>query len=146
MEDLERAIPGFQRSTGAEWDGRVWDDPLQRVRVAFLRVAGSPVQMELVAPLTAPLIEDSPVKQFLERGGGLHHLCYEVAELDECLAAMRAAGNLMLHAPVPAIAFENRRIAWVMTREKLLVELVEAASGEVSCGDVGSGDAAAALC
>ncbi len=118
---LDPAIAGFTRSVAAEWDGRTWEDPQQGVRVAFLATGGSPVQIELVAPLG----EASPVAQFLERGGGLHHLCYEVADLEASIADMHALGNLLVRPPAPAVAFEGRRIAWLMTREKLLIELLE---------------------
>ena len=121
VDDVERSIEGFQRSLQAEWDGQIWDDPLQRVKIAFLKVGGSPVQLELVAPLGG----DSPVIQFLQRGGGLHHLCYEAADFDQYVAHMHSLGNLMVRAPVPAVAFGNRRIAWLMTREKLLIEVLE---------------------
>jgi hypothetical protein len=38
---------------------------------------------------------------------------------------MRKRGALIARRPKPAVAFEGRRIAWVITREKLLVEFVE---------------------
>jgi methylmalonyl-CoA/ethylmalonyl-CoA epimerase len=65
------------------------------------------------------------VGQFLIRGGGLHHLCYEVAELDAHLEKMQARGGIIVKPPLPAVAFENRRIAWVVTRQKLLLEFLE---------------------
>jgi methylmalonyl-CoA/ethylmalonyl-CoA epimerase len=119
--DIEPAIAGFKRSFAAEWNGRIWEDPHQGVRVAFLKVLGSPVLMELVAPLG----DGSPVTQFLDRGGGQHHLCYEVVDLEAGLAELHARGNLLVRPPAPAVAFEGRRIAWVMTRERLLIELLE---------------------
>lgn len=121
VEDVERALPAFQSSTLAQWDGRLFEDPQQGVRVAFLSAPGSPVQLELVSPLGP----DSPVARFLNQGGGLHHLCYEVAGFDASIAEMRARGNLVVRAPQSAVAFEGRRIAWIMTREKLLIELLE---------------------
>ena len=121
VDDIERALAGFQHSLQAEWNGRIWEDPRQGVRVAFLAARGNPVQIELVSPWG----DDSPVAQFLERGGGLHHVCYQVAGLDARLAEMRGRGSLIVRAPQPAVAFENRRIAWLITREKLLIELLE---------------------
>jgi hypothetical protein len=38
---------------------------------------------------------------------------------------MKARGALIMRRPKPAVAFEGRRIAWMLTREKLLVELLE---------------------
>jgi len=61
----------------------------------------------------------------LSRGGGLHHICYEVDSLDSQVRASRAAGCLVVKNPLPAVAFGGRRIAWVYTPEKLLVEYLE---------------------
>ena len=103
------------------WDGQIFHDPIQRVKVTFLCMPGTDVQMELVEPAG----EQSPVQAFLEKGGGLHHLCYEVKNCDEAMLALRQRGALIVRRPKPAVAFDGRRIAWVLTAEKLLVELLE---------------------
>jgi methylmalonyl-CoA/ethylmalonyl-CoA epimerase len=123
VADIETSMAGFMRSLGGSWDGQIFHDPQQRVRVAFLSgLAGSP-QIELVTP-EGP---GSPVAKFLEqRGGGLHHVCYEANDLEAELATMRSLGALIVRRPVPAVAFQARRIAWVLTPEKLLIELLEA--------------------
>jgi methylmalonyl-CoA/ethylmalonyl-CoA epimerase len=90
--------------------------------MAFLTTRAGDAQIELVAP-DGP---DSPVLRFLqENGGGLHHVCYEVDGLEQQMVAMKARGGLIMRRPKPAVAFEGRRIAWMLTREKLLVELLE---------------------
>ena len=121
VADIERSAESFSQSLGAAWDKMVYHDPNQRVRVTFLSHTGSPV-FELVQPAS----EDSPVSRFLrERGGGLHHVCYEVEELEASMAELRSRGSVIAKRPLPAVAFGGRRIAWVITREKLLVELLE---------------------
>ncbi len=60
-----------------------------------------------------------------EHEGGLHHLCYEVADLEQELADFRLRGAVIAKRPKPAAAFAGRRIAWLITAEKLLVELLE---------------------
>ncbi|HLI63634.1 MAG TPA: VOC family protein, partial [Terriglobales bacterium] len=116
------AMPGFLRSLAATWDGQVFHDPLQKVRVAFLATRAQDALIELVEAAG----DDSPVLRFLqERGGGLHHLCYEVADLEQELAEFRSRGAMIAKRPKPAVAFAGRRIAWVITAEKLLVELLE---------------------
>ena len=114
-------MPGFVRSLAATWDGRVIHDPLQKVKVAFLTTRSGDPQIELVEPAG----EDSPVLRFLQQGGGLHHVCYEVADLEEQLSEFRSRGAVIAKRPKPAVAFGGRRIAWVITAEKLLVELLE---------------------
>lgn len=86
-----------------------------------MAMPGTDVQMELVEPVG----EQSPVRSFLEGGGGLHHVCYEVQNCEEALAAMRQRGSIIVKRPKPAVAFQGRRIAWVLTTEKLLIELLE---------------------
>lgn len=112
----------FARSLGASWDGRIIHDPLQEARVSFMRCGGpdSPA-VELVEPAG----DKSPLQKFVARGGGLHHICYEVDSLDAQLEQSRAAGCLVVKNPLPAVAFDGRRIAWVYTRQKLLIEYLE---------------------
>lgn len=122
VPEIGAGMQAFVASLGATWDGIVFEDPLQKVKVAFLTIRTGDAQIELVAP-DSP---DSPVLRFLEeRGGGMHHLCYQVDDLEQQMAAMKARGALIMRRPKPAVAFEGRRIAWMLTREKLLVELLE---------------------
>ena len=116
------AMEGFLFSLNASWDQRVSEDPLQKVKVAFLTTRPGEPQIELVEPVG----DRSPVYKFLvEKGGGLHHLCYETDDLKAEVDAFRSRRAILVRPAVPAVAFEGRRIAWVLTRERLLVELLE---------------------
>ena len=98
-------------------------DPIQKVRVCFAEMDGGTV-IELVEPLG----DDSPVAEIVgSRRGGLYHLCYEVDDLDAELARMRGSRCMPLGRPVPAAAFGGRRIVFVLTPQRDLVELLEAA-------------------
>jgi methylmalonyl-CoA/ethylmalonyl-CoA epimerase len=122
VPEVGAGMEAFAVSLGATWNGVIYQDPLQKVKVAFLTTRAGDAQIELVAP-DGP---DSPVLRFLEgNGGGLHHMCYEVDDLEGQMSAMRSRGALIMRRPKPAVAFEGRRIAWMLTREKLLVELLE---------------------
>lgn len=122
VSSIEASMPGFVKSLSATWDGRIFEDPNQKVKVAFLQTRPEDAQVELVEPAG----EDSPVSKFLrERGGGLHHACYEVADLEHALTDFHSRGAVIAKRPKPAVAFDGRRIAWVLTAEKFLVELLE---------------------
>lgn len=112
----------FARSLDAEWSGEIIHDPLQEARVTFLCCGADGPTVELVEPAG----EHSPLHRFLGKGGGLHHVCYEVARLEARLEHSRKAGCLIVKQPLPAVAFGGRRIAWVYTPQKLLVEYLEA--------------------
>jgi methylmalonyl-CoA/ethylmalonyl-CoA epimerase len=104
------------------WDGKIHHDPLQKVRVSFVTArAEGAASVELVEPVD----ESSPVTEFLRQGGGLHHLCYEVDDLDEQVRRCRQDGSLLVRSPLPAVAFEGRLICWTLSRERLLVEWLE---------------------
>jgi methylmalonyl-CoA/ethylmalonyl-CoA epimerase len=122
VPNIAAAIEGFNHSLEAAWEGRVYEDPHQRVKVAFVAVRPGDPLIELIEPAA----EDSPVRHFLaERGGGLHHVCYEVDEIEEQLTLLRSRGCMIVRRPKPAIAFNGRMIAWVFTAQKLLVELLQ---------------------
>lgn len=96
-------------------------DPIQKVRVAFLELEGG--RLELVEPAS----DDSPVSNLLKEKIALyHHVCFEVADLDAQLDRCRQAQMVILSPPQPAIAFNGRRISFVLGRDRLLWELLEA--------------------
>jgi methylmalonyl-CoA/ethylmalonyl-CoA epimerase len=123
VKSIDHQIGGFVKSLAATWDGKIIHDPLQGAKVTFLQTPWpGDAQVELVEPVG----DASPVSRFLQKGGGLHHLCYEVENLAEHLKCRREAGCVVVRPPLPAAAFDNRLIAWAWTREKLLLEFLEA--------------------
>ncbi|MHB1435512.1 MAG: methylmalonyl-CoA epimerase [Thermoplasmata archaeon] len=96
--------------------------PTQRVRVAFLKVGES--RIELLEP-TRP---DSPVGRFLDqRGEGMHHLAFSVPNVDGALARVaRSGGRLVDTAGRPGAGGHRVGFAHPSTFGGVLVEFVEA--------------------
>lgn len=78
VASIQESVQGFADSLQATWDGVITHDPNQVVRVSFLR---SESAADPLFELIEPAGEKSPVIPFLKKGGGLHHLCYEVKNL-----------------------------------------------------------------
>ena len=117
---LEAGQANF-RALGFDDIGPAYSDPVQKVTVQFIR-PGTDAQIELIVPAG----DDSPVSRFLQqRGAGLHHLCYEVPDLDTACEYLRGQGSVMTCAPVAAVAFSGRRISFHYWH-KQIVELLEA--------------------
>lgn len=115
---------GYAHSLGISWNREIIHDPIQQARITFLRsCAPHQPAIELVESAG----DDSPLCRFAAHGGGLHHVCYEIANLPAQLQQSRAAGCLIIRQPAPALAFGARSIAWVYTPQKLLVEFLERA-------------------
>jgi methylmalonyl-CoA/ethylmalonyl-CoA epimerase len=122
VRSISAAAPNFRLFMSACWDGRITHDPIQQVRVAFF----SPIDpRNPVFELVEPASESSPVSSFLSKGVGLHHVCYEVDDLDSVLDEAKRVGLVVVAPPAPAVAFDGRRIAWVCSRNRLLMEFLE---------------------
>jgi len=122
VTSIRESGQSFALALGATWDENIIFDPIQKVRVSFFqgRAPADPL-IELVEP-GGP---ESPVSRFLERGGGLHHLCYEVEDLESHLRFCKSIGTIIIRPAVPAAAFGGRRIAWAVTKRRLLIEYLE---------------------
>jgi methylmalonyl-CoA/ethylmalonyl-CoA epimerase len=122
VKSISDVAEEFAASISARWDGEITHDPIQRVRVSFF----DPVDpRNPVFELVEPASDDSPVTNFLKKGGGLHHVCYEIDDLEPGLQEARRAGLITAAPPAPAVAFGGRRIAWICSKRRLLVELLE---------------------
>lgn len=122
VDSIKDRIESYRRDLESPSASPVFEDPIQRSRVAFLQL---PSQGAVLLELIEPAAPDSPVARFLEKGGGLHHLCYEVDDLAGQIRKMKAQRALLIRGPKPAVAFGGRRIAWMRTRDMLLVEYLE---------------------
>jgi methylmalonyl-CoA/ethylmalonyl-CoA epimerase len=122
VRDLSEAIPIYKTIFGYELVSGPFDDPIQNVSACFLSRGEGDTLLEIVAPLGP----NSPIHGTLKRGGGAYHICYRVADIEAGIRHLTDHDSVLLSGPVPAIAFEMRQIAWLMTEAYLLVELLQA--------------------
>jgi methylmalonyl-CoA/ethylmalonyl-CoA epimerase len=81
--------------------------------------------------LLRPLAEDTPVGKFLaKRGPGLHHVAYQVTDIEAALASLRDAGVRLLDE-TPRTGIRNSRVAFLHPKSSggVLTEIVEPAEG-----------------
>lgn len=79
--------------------------------------------------LLAPLGPETPVGKFLrKRGGGLHHVAYQVADIDAELERLRAAGVRLIDEQ-PRVGIRGSRVAFLHPKSSggVLTEVVEPA-------------------
>ena len=93
----------------------------QKVNICFLKI-GEPF-LELIEPIE----EGSPIAEFAKKGGGIHHICFEVKDIHQQVKEMSKKGATVLVEPVEG--FDSRLIAFVdlnMRNTKCgLIELLE---------------------
>lgn len=93
----------------------------QAVDVAFLPVGESKIE------LLQPTDTESGVARYLEkRGAGMHHLCFEVEDIEAALTALKTA-EVQLINEVPMTGSDGRKFAFIHPKSAsgVLVELYE---------------------
>ena len=118
VKDVDAAAAQFQALFGAVLKSGIIDDANQQVRLRFVEIGG--LRIELLEPAADP----SPLDSLIKRGIAIYHICHEVDDLDAALARLTASGAKVVSPPRPAIAFDNRRVAFVMC-QGLMIELLE---------------------
>lgn len=119
---LQEALPTYTAVFGHTLVLGPFVDPIQRVSVCFVG-ADNPDEPEI--ELIEPAPGGSPLAAVLARGIGAYHVCYEVGDVDQALAHARAHRCHIVSPPVPAVAFNGRRIAWFHMPSRQLVEVLE---------------------
>lgn len=82
----------------------------QKVNVCFMKLGD--INLELIEPVE----KNSPVSSFLSDGGGFHHLCFEVKDINEKISELEKNGARLLVKPV--LGFEERQIAFLYLNMK----------------------------
>ena len=82
----------------------------QKVNVCFMKLGD--INLELIEPVE----KNSPVTSFLSDGGGFHHLCFEVKDINEKISELENNGARLLVKPV--LGFEERQIAFLYLNMK----------------------------
>jgi len=119
VSDIDASLAFWRDGLGLALD-HVEDVPSQKSVVAFIPVGES--EVELVKPTT----DDSGVAKFLaERGGGMHHLCFEVDNIEQMLADLKAKGIRLINETPQVLP--GRKMAFVHPKSTggVLVELYE---------------------
>ena len=82
----------------------------QKGNVCFLKMGQS--YLELIEPASS----NSPITNFVNKGGGFHHLCFEVKDINKEISDLEKKGAKIIVKPVKG--FEDRLIAFVMLTMK----------------------------
>jgi methylmalonyl-CoA/ethylmalonyl-CoA epimerase len=117
---------GLREVTGME------PDPVQKVVACFM---GTGDEGEAHIELLEPAGEDSPISNFLKkRGGGLHHICFEVNDIKRTTDDLVQRGYKVVVPPVDCVGYDRSferetagvtKIAFFFLSDKILIELLQ---------------------
>lgn len=124
VEEIEPALELYRDSFRLEFAHREVVEE-QGVEAVLLDTGENHVE------LLAPLSPDTPVGRFLAaKGPGLHHVAYQVTDIDATLQALKNAG-LQLIDQEPRTGIRESRVAFLHPRSTagVLTEIVQPAAG-----------------
>ncbi len=123
VPELEAARALYARLFGAQVSAPQ-DLPGHGVRVAFVELPNARIE------LMEPFGEGSPLKGFLERNpaGGVHHLCYEVADIKAARDRLLREGARLLGDGEPKPGAHGKPVLFLLPKDfcGTLIELEEA--------------------
>lgn len=120
VEDLEEALKFWRDRLGLALD-HIETVSSQGVKIAFLPVGDSEVE------LIQPLDDESGVAKYLrKKGPGMHHLCFEVEDIQERLRDLESQGVRLIDQE-PHVTDDGRKLAFLHPKSAsgVLIELYE---------------------
>jgi methylmalonyl-CoA/ethylmalonyl-CoA epimerase len=112
VPDLAAAARTYRDTLGARVSAPQ-PEPDHGVTVVFVELPNA--KIELLHPLGA----NSPIAKFLERnpGGGMHHLCYEVADIIAARDQLKAKGARVLGDGEPRIGAHGKPVLFLHPKD-----------------------------
>jgi methylmalonyl-CoA/ethylmalonyl-CoA epimerase len=123
VPDAEEAARVYRDAFGAEVSAAV---PLPEHGVITVFVTLPNTKIEFIQPIDA----NSPIAKFIERNpdGGIHHVCYEVADISAARDRLTATGARVLGDGVPKIGAHGKPVLFFHPKDfsGTLVEIEQA--------------------
>lgn len=120
VDEIEDALHFWRDAMGLKI-ARVEEVPDQDSVITFLPVGN--MEIELVKPTS----DESGIARYLKnRGPGIHHICFEVDDIEASLESLKASGVRLVNSE-PAIGTSGKRFAFIHPESThgVLVELYE---------------------
>ena len=115
---IDRELEIFEK-LGYERECDFFEDPQQGVRGIFL--VGTGPRVELLENLPGK----STLTPWIEKNIQIYHQAFLVNDISNCLNVLRTQGNIIVVRPVVSVAFGGKKIAFVMMKNRMLIELIE---------------------
>jgi len=90
------------------------------VKVVFLTKKNS-----MTVKLIEPVKDNLSLINFVNRGGGFHHICFRCDDISATMAELNKKGLLTLVSPQPGEAFNNKNIAFMLAKYGMNIELID---------------------
>ena len=122
VTSVEAAAKQYKSILGANISSPM-DLPLHGVKTIFVELDNTKIE------LLEPIGDNSPIKKFLKKNplGGMHHICYEVPNIIDACAKLKAEGATILGSGEPTIGAHGKPVIFIHPKNfnGTLIELEE---------------------
>lgn len=120
VKNLDKGIKNWEEAFEYKQITEIVANKRQKVRVVFLGKEDS-----ITVKLIEPFEDNASMSEFVKKGGGFHHLCFRCDNVEEQMKEMKKKGSIILVHPQSGEAFEDERIAFMLTKFGITFELVD---------------------
>lgn len=120
VKDIKEGITYWENVFGYRQMTRIVINSLQKVKVIFMIKENS-----LAVKLIEPLEDNQSLVNFVNRGGGFHHICFKCSDINKKIDELTGKGLITLVKPQPGEAFNNSNIAFLLARHGINIELID---------------------
>lgn len=120
VRNLDEGVAYWNRVFGYKQITEIVTNSLQKVKVTFLSKEDS-----ITIKLIEPLENNQSLTNYVDRGGGYHHICFKCSNINEKIDELTSKGLITLVPPQPGEAFNNNDIAFLLARYGLNIELID---------------------
>ena len=120
VKELEEGIQYWKDIFGYKEMTKPVINRRQKVKVVFLEKDDS-----LLIKLIEPVKDNQSLKNFVEYGGGFHHICFKCNDMDTTVSELVDKKIKILVAPQPGEAFNNHNIAFFLGKYKTIFEVID---------------------
>ena len=121
VRKLAPARAMLERTLGYKPRTNPVENTRQQVVVQFMEKPGS-IDIKLIEPSSM----DSPLVEFIKRGGGgLHHLAFRTESVEQAVAHLETNGAKVVAKAQPGEAFDDEMIAFAFLGTGLNIELID---------------------
>ena len=120
VRDLKKATSLYSDAFGLEVSDEI-DAPERKLRIAFTEISGTKLEFLM------PTDNESVVAKFIDkRGEGIHHICFEVDDIEKAISELKSKGVELVDEK-PRLGVEGDKIVFLQPKSTsgVLIELKE---------------------
>lgn len=120
VKNLPEGIAYWEKVFGYKQMTEIIINSLQKVKVTFLKKENN-----ILIKLIEPLETNQSLVNFVNKGGGFHHICFKCDDVNESMKELKNKGLLTLVTPQKGEAFNNHNIAFLLAKYGINIELID---------------------